>query len=69
MNDEQLRKVIDRFYGYPNGFTTEDFYDEYLEACIEDDVKPRPKSIIIREVCNMTGLKIREVKTHYFYKE
>lgn len=66
--DEQILKTMKVFYGCPNGFTTEDFYDEYIEMCIADGVKPRVKSTIIREVCKATGLKIRMVKTHYFVK-
>ena len=64
--DEQIEKTLKIFYGYPNGFTTEDFYEEYIEACIADEVIPRVKSTVIREVCKATGLKVRAVQTHYF---
>ena len=61
-------KTLKVFYGYPNGFTTEDFYSEYVDICINDGVEPRVKSIVIREVCKETGLKVRAVQTHYFVK-
>ena len=64
--DEQIRKTMNVFYGFPKGFTTEDFYDEYVDICIKDGVEPRNKAIVIREVCKETNLKIRILKTHYF---
>lgn len=66
--DSQIEKTMKVFYGYPNGFTTEDFYDEYISVCLEDGIEPRAKSTVIREVCKETGLKVRTVKTHYFVK-
>ena len=68
MLDEQILKTLKVFYGCPNGYTTEDFYEEYIDICVNAGVEPRVKSIVIREACKETGLKVRAVKTHYFVK-
>lgn len=52
--DKQLDKAICNFWSDLRGTKTDELYEEYLRVCAEDNVKPRPKSVIVREACEMT---------------
>lgn len=68
--DKQLEKAIIRFWSDLRDISTNELYEEYLECCAKDDVKPREKSVIVREACKETGCRIKEkriVKTEKFF--
>ena len=64
--DRQLLEALKTFYMCPVGFSTDEVYEEYCGACKKDKVKPRQKSIVIREVCKACGLRIEPDIKHYF---
>lgn len=61
--DKQLDKAIMNFWSDLRYISTNELYKEYLECCKVDDVKPRDKSVIVREACRETGCKIKEKRT------
>lgn len=68
--DEQIDKTLNAFYGIPAGFSTDEFYREYVRICEADGVKPKVKSYVVKEVCKGTGLEIRvEVIRKKYFKE
>ena len=67
--DDQITQTLNIFYGCPEGFSTDDFYEEYLFICEEDHVKAKSKSQVVREVCKGTGLGIEERRIKYFWRE
>lgn len=66
--DKQLDKAICNFWSDLRSHTTEELYAEYVEQCEDDGVKPRPKSVIIREACEETGcaVEVKQIKIKYF---
>lgn len=60
--DKQLDKAICNFWSDLRSVRTDELYEEYLSVCAEDKVKPRPKSVIMREACEMSGCAIEEKK-------
>lgn len=58
--DKQLEKAIVNFYSDVRGIGTEELYQEYLNACAVDDVKPRSKCVIIREACDAANCVIEK---------
>lgn len=67
--DNQILKTLKIFYGYPAGFSTGDFYAEYVKICNEDNVTAKPKSQVIKEVCAETRLGIEERRIKYFRRD
>ena len=68
--DEQINKTLAVFYGFPAGYSTDEFYQEYTRICKEDDIKPKIKSYVIKEVCKEINLEIRtEVIRKKYFKE
>lgn len=65
--EKALERVLKMYYWNPEGFKTDEFYDDYLQECLKDGIYPRPKSIIIRDICKEFGLKVKSIK--YFVKE
>ena len=57
--DEQILKTIRIYFGDLNGITTERFYNCYRKMCEEDTVRIREKSVVIREACEICGVKIK----------
>lgn len=64
--DRQLLEALKTFYMCPVGFSTDEVYEEYCDVCQRDGVKPRQKSIIVREVCKECGLRIEPKIEHFF---
>lgn len=66
--DKQLDKAIMQFYSDIRDNTTDELYAEYLYQCKADRVEPRPKSVIIREACAVTGcvLERKQIEVKYF---
>ena len=67
--DEQLERTMKTFFYDPAGWSTHEIYQEYLTICKEDKVEPRPKSVVIREVCKEFNCDLKEVKTKYFIRD
>lgn len=57
--DEQILKAIKCNCGDLTGITTDEFYNDYLEFCAMDFVKPRQKSVVIREACEICGVETK----------
>lgn len=57
--DKQILKAIKGFFGDLADVKTSDFYNEYLQVCIEDKVEPRQKNVVIREACDACGMEIK----------
>lgn len=57
--DKQISNAITNFYSDLRGVTTEEFYNEYLQQCALDNVKPRPKSVVIREACRVSDFPLK----------
>ena len=64
--DYYVKLALKAFYYNPEGFDTDEFYREYLRRCVEDQVKPKSKSFVIKTVCAETGLRIEERRIKYF---
>lgn len=58
--DKQILKAIKGFFGDLADVKTSDFYNEYLQVCIEDEVEPRQKNVVIREACEACGMKTKQ---------
>lgn len=58
--DKQLDKAIMQFYSDIRGISTNELYAEYIDQCYIDKVEPRPKSVIIREACEIAGCVIEK---------
>ena len=58
--DKQLEKTIANFYSDVRGIGTDELYREYLNVCMVDGVEPRPKSVIVREACNMADCAVEK---------
>lgn len=61
--DKQLEKAIMNFYSDLRGIGTEELYGEYLIQCEMDGVEPRPKTIIVREACEMAECAVEKQQT------
>lgn len=64
--DEQIERTLSVFYGSPEGFSTDDFYSEYVFFCEQAEVQPKIKAQVIREVCKQTGCTVEEKRVKYF---
>lgn len=67
--DKQLEIAMKAFFFDPAGWTTEEIYHEYVSVCEGEGVEPRPKSVLIREICKEFDCSLKEVKTKYFIRE
>lgn len=60
MEDKQIQKAMRAFYSNPIGWTTDEIYSEYVNMCAIDDVEPRPKSVVVREICKEYNCELEE---------
>lgn len=58
--DKQIEKTIEEFWSDIRGNGTDEVYSEYVKQCVNDGVEPRPKSVVIREACEMTGCTVEK---------
>lgn len=57
--DPQIEKVAHDMEITRYTYYTDSFYDEYVEQCKQDGVKPRDKRVVIRETCARYGLEVK----------
>lgn len=66
--DEQIKDTIKLNFGDLKDIKTEDFYNDYLEFCAMRGIKPREKNVVIREACEICGVKTKQ-KTYTVFCE
>ena len=63
--DKQILKTIQGFFGDLADVKTSDFYNDYLEICEKEGVEPRQKNVVIREACDICGMKTKQIHITY----
>ena len=58
--DKYIKEAMRTFYSEPEGWTTDEIYEEYRNVCRLHGVEIRPKSVVIREICGEYNCTLEE---------
>ena len=64
--DRIILEVIRNHYGDVADINTKDFYKEYVNLCIDENVTPKPRQTVTKLVCEYLDVEIKECKTYIF---
>lgn len=63
--DKQILETIQSYCADLKDVKTSDFYNDYLGICEKDEVEPRQKNVVIREACDICGMKTKQIHITY----
>ena len=64
--DEIILEVIRNYYSDVVDISTEEFYKNYMNICIDKKVTPKPRQTVTKLVCEYLDIKVQKVEKYYF---